>query len=80
MTTINIYRNDVWAGTGTLTDDGLIDDCAAILGPDQDASDTTYTAIEDAISDEPQDDRYTGAGSVERPDGTYTWTLEEVAR
>jgi hypothetical protein len=77
MTTIRISRNGIWAGDGRIVD-GQIVDFAAMLGADQDASDETYEAIEDAISDEPQDeDRYTGTGSVERPDGTYTWTITD---
>lgn len=75
---ISIYRNGVWAGDGYLDKDGCIVDCAAILGPDQDASDDTYEAIEDEITNEPQDaDRYTGTGEVVRPDGTYTWAITE---
>ena len=64
-----------WAGDGRIVD-GCIADCAAVLGPDQDASDETYEAIEDAITAEPQDaGRYTGEGSVTRPDGEYTWVI-----
>jgi hypothetical protein len=73
---ISIYRDDIWAGDGRLTEDYEIVDCPAILGADQDASDETYEAICEAISDEPQDaDRYTGTGSIERPDGTYSWSV-----
>ena len=76
-TTINIYRDNVWAGQGTIDSDGEIS-CPALLGPDQDASDATYEAIQDAIDAEPQDDgRYTGSGEVERPDGVYSWTIED---
>lgn len=76
---ISIFRNGVWAGDGRLDRDGQIVDCAAILGATEDASDETYVAIEDAISDEPQDaERYTGRGSIERPDGTYSWTITEA--
>jgi hypothetical protein len=77
MATISIYRDDVWAGDGRLDGDGEIVDCPAVLGPDQDASDDTYEAIQDAIDGEPQDaGRYTGTGSVVRPDGTYSWVIE----
>lgn len=68
---ISIYRDDVWAGDGILLDDGVISDCAAELGEDHTESDATYEAIEDAIMD--------GDESVERPDGTYTWTISEEA-
>jgi len=76
MAKISIYHDGVWAGDGELRN-GTIEDCPAILGADQDASDETYEAIEDAIADEPQDEgRYTGTGSVERPDGVYSWTID----
>lgn len=75
-TKISIYRDGVWAGDGRLDKDGEIVDCPAILGPDQDASDETYEALCDAIDSSPQDsDRYTGEGSVERPDGVYSYVL-----
>ena len=63
---ISISRDGVWAGDGVLRD-GSIEDCPAVLGTDQDASDETYEAIADAIED--GDDRVT------RPDGVYTWTI-----
>ena len=74
--TIHIFRNNTWAGVGRIDSTGSIVDCAAVLGADQDASDATYEAIEDEIDAEPQDDRYTGTGSVERPDGTYSWSID----
>jgi hypothetical protein len=78
MTRIRISRDGIWAGTGRIDSDGCIVDCAAVLGQDQDASDETYKAIEDAIADEPQDaGRYTGTGSMTRPDGIYTWTIDD---
>lgn len=80
MTTITIFRDGVWAGTGKIDRDGSIVDCAAILGDTQDDSDETYTAIEDAITAEPQDDRYTGEGSLARPDGVYSWKITDDAR
>ena len=64
---ITIHRNNVWSGAGKIDSDGIITDCPAILGYDQDASDETYEAIQDAIAD--------GNDSVERPDGTYSWTI-----
>ena len=70
---ISIYRDDVWAGDGRIDDDGQIVNCPAILGRSQDESDATYEAIEDVLTAESQDDRYTG--SVERPDGMYTWRV-----
>ena len=72
---ITIYRDGDYAGEGTIDSTGEIV-CPAMLGPDQDASDATYEAIMDAIDEEPQDaERYTGAGSVARPDGEYSWTI-----
>ena len=79
MTTITILRNGIWAGDGRIDRDGSIVDCPAILGADQDASDDTYEAIEDAISAEPQDSgRYTGEGEIGRPDGVYSWVIREA--
>ena len=69
--TIDIYRDDVWAGKGQVDKDGCIVDCSAVLGADQDASDKTYEAIADAIDA----DRYTRTGSVTRPDGEYSWAI-----
>lgn len=68
---ITIYRDNVWAGDGRINEDGEIVDCPAVLGPDQDASDDTYEAIQDRIAE----DEWTGAGSVERPDGVYCWQI-----
>jgi hypothetical protein len=74
-TTIMIYRDDVYAGEGYIDSTGEIV-CSAVLGPDQDASDETYEAIMDEIDSEPQDaERYTGTGSIERPDGVYSWSI-----
>jgi hypothetical protein len=77
MANIQIYRDDIWVGSGTIDIDGEIE-CSAALGPDQDASDETYCKIMDAIDNEPQDEaRYTGRGSIERPDGTYSWIISD---
>lgn len=67
---IHIYRNNVWAGTGTISPEGAIVDCAAVLGIDQDASDDTYDSIEDAMD--------TDEGSVTRPDGVYSWVIDDT--
>lgn len=73
---ISIYRDGVWSGDGTIDDDYCIA-CSAVLGATQDDSDDCYEAIADAIEDESQDeDRYTGSGSIERPDGVYSWTID----
>lgn len=77
-TSISIYRDGVWAGTGTVDADGEIE-CAAVLGDTQDDSDATYEAIMDAIDAMPQDaGRYTGEGEVTRPDGVYTFTITQT--
>ena len=73
MKKISIYRDDVWAGDGRLEDDGQIVDCPAVLGPDQEASEETYAAIASSIAAVPQKYRYTG--SIEQPDGTYSWRV-----
>jgi len=76
--TISIFRDGVWAGDGRINMHGEIVDCAAVLGPTQDDSDDTYEAIMDAIDNEPQDaEHYTGSGEVERPDGVYSWQIDE---
>ena len=75
---ITIYRDDVWSGTGRIDSEGQIVDCAAVLGPNQEASDETYEAIEAAITEEPQDDgRYSGSGEITRPDGVYSWEITD---
>lgn len=68
MTTISIDENGIWAGSGTLRD-GIIEDCMAILGDDQDMAEKAYEAIEQAIAD--------GESSVTI--GEYTWTWEITA-
>ena len=74
MNKISIYRDGVWAGDGYLDADGQIVECSAVLGADHEASDETYSEIEDAISEEPQHEtRYTGCGEIQRPDGCYSW-------
>lgn len=67
-TKISIYRDGVWAGDGTIDEDGI--ECSAVLGATQDASEETYAAIDWAYS---CGDR---SGSVVRPDGEYTWELD----
>ena len=76
--TITIYRDGVRSGSGVIDQTGEIAQCSAVLGDSQDASDETYGLIMDAIDHEPQDgDRYTGTGSVTRPDGVYSWEIEQ---
>jgi len=73
---VTIDKDGVWAGDGRWTDDCEIVDCAAVLGPDQDASDKTYEALCDALAQLPQDeDHWRGPVSVTRDDGTYSATL-----
>jgi len=67
-TKISINENGVWAGTGKLRD-GVIEDCPAILGDDQDMAEQAYEAIEDAIA--------AGETSVTMGDYTWTWSIEE---
>lgn len=65
---ISIYRDDVWAGTGTIADGQI--ECSAVLGVDQDASDECYAEIADAIEGGQM------SGSIMRPDGEYSWRVE----
>jgi len=44
-TRVHIYANNVWAGSGTLSQHVRIEDCAADLGKD------VYDALEDAVYD-----------------------------
>ena len=44
-TRVHIYADNVWVGSGTLSQDVRIEDCAADLGED------VYGAIENALSD-----------------------------
>ncbi len=50
MTTqIRIYMDKIWAGTGDLTDDGIIENCSTQFCDDNDQSLRLYDDIEDAI-------------------------------
>ena len=49
-TTISISQNNVWAGSGKLSD-GIISDCGAQFGANQDESEQVYEMIEDAIEE-----------------------------
>jgi len=69
---IRIFRDGVWAGDGSINNDGEIVDCQAVLGPDQDASDETYYIIQAIIEDNGGCD-----GAVRRPDGVYSWEIVE---
>jgi hypothetical protein len=50
FTTISISVDNVWAGSGKLTD-GVISDCGAQFGDDQDESENVYELIEEAIEE-----------------------------
>src|SRR5690606_24342370 len=67
---IDIYRDGIWAGTGVISWAGRIEDCAAELGSDAEASEETYDLIEDAIEN--------GDDYLDRPDGRYTWAINET--
>lgn len=64
---ISIYADDVWAGDGRLSN-GHIEDCAAILGGDQDTAEEIYEAIEEAIA--------ANESEYVRDDVAYTWSLK----
>lgn len=66
---IEICADRVWAGLGTIHN-GTIEDCPAVLGADQDASDVAYEAIEDAILD--------GRDHVTVDGVRYTWYISET--
>jgi hypothetical protein len=65
---ISISVDGVWGGTGWLND-GVIEDCAAVLGGSQDESDRIYESIEEAIAD--------GAKSLQDGDVCYSWTISD---
>ena len=49
-TVICISQDNVWAGSGKLTE-GIISDCGAQFGADQDESENVYERIEEAIEE-----------------------------
>ena len=49
-TTISLYQDDVWVGSGRLIG-GTISDCGVMFGDDQEESDYVYAMIEEAIED-----------------------------
>lgn len=49
-TVISISQDNVWAGDGKLID-GVISDCGAQFGADQDESENVYELIEEAIEE-----------------------------
>ena len=73
-TTISISQDHVWAGDGKLID-GVISDCGAQFGADQDESEVVYEMIEEAIEE--------GKDSIkvelsDRDDAvTITWSIVE---
>jgi hypothetical protein len=50
FTTISISVDNVWAGSGKLTD-GVISDCGAQFCDDQDECENVYELIEEAIEE-----------------------------
>jgi hypothetical protein len=50
FTAISISVDGVWAGSGKLID-GVISDCGAQFGDDQDESENVYELIEEAIEE-----------------------------
>jgi hypothetical protein len=74
FTTISISVDNVWAGSGKLTD-GVISDCGAQFGDDQDESENVYELIEEAI------ERGKDSLKVELSDRNeavlITWTITE---
>jgi len=65
---ISIDMDGIWSGDGVLSENGVIEDCPAVLISD-DHSDSAYSAIEDAIS--------RGDDSVEVDGHTFTWDISE---
>ena len=68
---ISISVDGVWAGSGRLIDNRIVD-CGAVLASGQFDSDDVYELIEDAIS------RGRDTQRIEHEDGTthsYTWSI-----
>jgi len=68
---ISIFRDGVWAGSGTIDENNEIHDCGAVLGKDQDESDQTYENITAAIEDDDED--------VILSYGRFTWEIGDNA-
>jgi cytosine/adenosine deaminase-related metal-dependent hydrolase len=65
---LTIYRNDVVVDTVEVDEDNQI------LYDGSTIDDGIIEALNDALDEEPQDERYTGEGSIIGPDGSeYSW-------
>ena len=76
---IDIYKNDVWAGSGKVgikfinNDYGVpcgkyyISDCGAVLGDNEDESEDIYNAINKALEE--------GKKRVDINGNIYTWSI-----
>ena len=75
-TVISISQDNVWAGDGKLID-GVISDCGAQFGADQDESENVYELIEEAIEEgkESLKVELSDRGSAVQ----ITWTITEPA-
>lgn len=62
---ITIFADDIFAGQGSVDDDSIL--CDAVLGGDQDTSDTVYQEILCALED--------GDESVTVDGVEYTWEI-----
>lgn len=71
-TVITISLDRVWAGSGKLID-GIISDCGAQLGADQDESEVVYEMIEEAI----EDGKDSMTIEIEGKDTLVTWNIIE---
>lgn len=71
--TIDIFVDDAWAGTASLSETGRIEGCDAVLSPngDVDENETIYERIEAAIESG-------GEQRVRVGDHDYSWSLGEV--
>lgn len=69
-TTISIYLDGVWSGSGKITEDGEIVDCGAQFCDDNDRSLELYEEIEDAIQAGEDELNIDGVGCL-------TWSIVE---
>lgn len=68
MNTINIYENNVYAGTGDFDENRTaIENCPAVLGDDPEKVDDYYCMIEDAID--------AGEESASAEGYVWTWSI-----
>jgi len=67
---IKITENGILAGTGTLDEEGYIQDCSAVLGDDQEMSEDVYATIEETIAN--------GGSKVTTENYAWEWEIYQA--